>query len=94
MKNSCEIYHRQFSKVAPTTSVSNYGSTCGGGHFGQNGQKLHETYKSNIFLAKQSGTWVEEGETLNAETLNAACECIYISSICLQLGLIRYLPTK
>ena len=31
------------------------GSTGGGGHFGQNGQKLHENDKIGIFGSKQSG---------------------------------------
>ena len=33
--------------------VSHYGLTCGGGQFGQNGQKLHGIYKINILGAKQ-----------------------------------------
>ena len=28
-----------------------------GEQFGQNGQKLHEDYKINIFRAEQCGTW-------------------------------------
>ena len=35
--------------------VSQLGPTIGGGHFGQNGQKLHENHKINIFVAKQQG---------------------------------------
>ena len=31
------------------------GSYYWGGHFGQNGQKLHENHKINIFVAKQQG---------------------------------------
>ena len=35
--------------------VSQMGLTCGGGKFGQNGQKLYENYKINILGAKQWG---------------------------------------
>ena len=33
------------------------GLVCGGGQFGQNGQKLHEDYKINIFGEKQWEAW-------------------------------------
>ena len=34
-------------------SVFHKGLACRGGQFGQNGQKLHENYKINIFKAEQ-----------------------------------------